>query len=56
MTRTRRHLDEDRELMRLRHYSIHIERAYCQVLKEPLDEVINAVRAPGKVNVPVVMT
>ena len=33
MTRTRRLLDEVREVMRLHHYSIHTERAYCDWIK-----------------------
>jgi len=104
-------LDEVREVMRLKHYSIHTERTYCEwirryvkyhqmegredlqggekkieqflthlavksnvspatqnqamnslvflykrVLKEPLQDEINAVRAPRKVNIPVVLT
>jgi integron integrase len=111
MKKPTRLLDEVRNVMRLHHYSIHTERAYCdwikryvlhhrmasredlkdgekkiteflthlavegrvapstqnqamnalvflykKVLQEPLDGVINAVRAPRKVNVPVVMT
>ncbi len=104
-------LDEVRDVMRLKHYSIHTERSYCdwikryvtyhkmssrhdlengekkieqflthlavktniapatqnqamnalvflykKVLKVPLTEEINAVRAPKKINIPVVMT
>lgn len=111
MTRTPRLLDEVRDVMRIHHYSIHTERAYCdwirryvrfhrmasredlkdgeakiqaflthlavegrvapstqnqamnalvflykKVLKVPLDGAIDAVRAPRKVNIPVVMT
>jgi site-specific recombinase XerD len=111
MKKPTRLLDEVRNVMRLHHYSIHTERAYCdwikryvlhhrmasredlkdgekkiteflthlavegrvapstqnqamnalvflykKVLDEPLEGVINAVRAPRKVNVPVVMT
>lgn len=107
----KRLLDEVREFMRLKHYSIHTERTYCEwirryvkyhqmqgreglqggekkierfltdlavesnvspatqnqamnalvflykrVLKEPLQAEINAVRAPRKVNIPVVLT
>jgi integron integrase len=107
----KRLLDEAREFMRLKHYSIHTERTYCEwirryvkyhqmegredlhggekkieqflthlavksnvspatqnqamnalvflykrVLKEPLQDEINAVRAPRKVNIPVVLT
>jgi len=107
----KRLLDEVREFMRLKHYSIHTERTYCEwirryvkyhqmggredlqggekkieqflthlavksnvspatqnqamnalvflykrVLKEPLRDEINAVRAPRKVNIPVVLT
>jgi integron integrase len=107
----KRLLDEVREFMRLKHYSIHTERTYCEwirryvkyhqmegredlqggekkieqflthlavksnvspatqnqamnalvflykrVLKEPLQDEINAVRAPRKVNIPVVLT
>jgi hypothetical protein len=111
MTRTPRLLEEVRHLMRLHHYSIHTERAYCdwikrkvlyhrmasrddfkdgeekieqflthlavegrvalatqnramnalvflykKVLKVSLESVIDALRAPKKVNVPKVMT
>jgi hypothetical protein len=111
MKKATRLLDEVRDVMRLHHYSIHTERAYCdwikrhvlhhrmasredlkgvekkiteflthlvveghvapstqnqvmnalvflykKVLKEALEGAINAVRAPRKVNVPVVMT
>jgi len=107
----KRLLDEVREFMRLKHYSIHTERTYCEwirryvkyhqmedrgdlhggekkieqflthlavesnvspatqnqamnalvflykrLLKEPLQDEINAVRAPRKVNIPVVLT
>jgi len=107
----RKLLDEVRNVMRLRHYSIHTERTYCDwikryiiyhrmtnrqdlvdgeakieaflthlavdkavapstqnqamnalvflykhVLKQPLDQEINAVRASRKINIPVVMT
>jgi len=107
----RKLLDEVRDVMRLHHYSMHTERAYCdwikryiqyhnmtcrgeimnseakieaflthltvdkglspstqnqamnalvflyrKVLKKPLDEEINAVRAAKKINVPVVMS
>lgn len=110
-TKGRKILDEVRDVMRLRHYSIHTERAYCdwikkyvhfhgmnsrddlkdgekkieaflthlavnknvapstqnqamnalvflykKVLKNHLDEEINAVRANKKIHVPVVMT
>lgn len=110
-TKSRTILDEVRDVMRLRHYSIHTERAYCdwikkyvhfhgmnsrddlkdgekkieaflthlavnknvapstqnqamnalvflykKVLKNPLDEEINAVRANKKTHIPVVMT
>ncbi|NLI83451.1 MAG: integron integrase [Deltaproteobacteria bacterium] len=110
-TRTPRLLDEVRDVMRVHHYSIHTERAYCdwirryvrfhrmasredlkdgeakiqpflthlavegrvapstqnqamnalvflykKVLKESLDGAIDAVRAPRKINIPVVMT
>lgn len=110
-TKSRTILDEVRDVMRLRHYSIHTERAYCdwikkyvhfhgmnsrddlkdgekkieaflthlavnknvapstqnqamnalvflykKVLKNPLDEEINAVRSNKKIHVPVVMT
>jgi len=109
--RSRKLLEETRKIMRLRHYSIHTERAYCDwikryvryhgmtgrgdlkngeakieaflthlamdadvapstqnqamnalvflykhVLKYPLDKEINAVRAPRKIKIPVVMT
>jgi integron integrase len=109
--RSRKLLEETRKIMRLRHYSIHTERAYCEwikryvryhgmtgrgdlengeakieaflthlamnadvapstqnqamnalvflykhVLKYPLDKEINAVRAPRKIKIPVVMT
>ena len=110
-TKSRKILDEVRDVMRLHHYSIHTERTYCEwikkyvhfhgmnsrddlmggekrieaflthlavnknvapstqnqamnalvflykkVLKNPLDEEINAVRANKKIHVPVVMT
>ena len=111
LTKSRKILDEVRDVMRLHHYSIHTERSYCdwikkyvqfhgmnsrddlkrgekkieaflthlavnnnvapstqnqamnalvflykKVLKNPLDEEINATRANKKINVPVVMT
>lgn len=110
-TRSKKILDEVREVMRLHHYSIHTERSYCdwirrfalyhqmqaredmangeqkieaflthlavdgnvapstqnqamnalvflykKVLRRPLDQEINAVRADRRVNVPVVLT
>ncbi len=111
MKKDKRLLDEVRDVMRLKHYSIHTERSYCdwikrfvayhkmssrldlkdgeqkieqflthlavktniapatqnqamnalvflykRVLKIPLTEEINAVRAPKRINIPVVMT
>ena len=60
-------LDEMRDIMRRRHYSIHTERAltryftrrlllYKHVLEQPLSGEINADRARRKVRIPVVLT